>query len=58
MTAPLTLQAIARQQKIAPFLRKPGLLQLLGDVSGSVPSFEDSHLEPETRDAHETSDWT
>jgi hypothetical protein len=56
MTAPL--QAIARQQKIAPFLRKPGLLQLLGDVSGSVPSFEDSHLEPETRDAHETSDWT
>jgi hypothetical protein len=58
MAALLTLQALARQLEIVPFLRKPGFLQRHRDVSGSVPRFEDSHLEPGTGDAHETSHWT
>jgi hypothetical protein len=51
-----TPQALGRQLKIVPLLREPGSLQRHRDVSGSLPDFEDSHLEPGTGDADETAD--
>ena len=46
MAVLLTLQALARQLKIVPLLHKPGSLQRHRDVSRSVPSLKESHLEP------------
>jgi hypothetical protein len=55
MGALATLQVLARQLTIISLQRKPGTLKRHLDVSGSVPGFEDFHLEPGAGDADETS---
>jgi hypothetical protein len=56
MDALATLPVIARQLTIISLQRKPGSLKRHRDVSGLVPGFEDSQLEPKTGDADDTAD--